>query len=160
MNELPSTAIGTLRLFASTQTQIDVFSDAIINSVKEGEANPLEVLIQIRALQKVSDRVLKEINDNILKESDKYHENSFEFMGSKVEKAELGTKYDYSVCGDPVFERLEVDALKANADLKERQEFLKTLKSHIVTVDELSGEVTKIYPPSKKSTSGLKISIR
>lgn len=160
MNQLPETPIGTLRLFASTQTQIDVFSDSIIQSVKEGEVNPIEVLIQIRALQKVSERVLKEINENLLKESEKYSESSFDFMGSKIEKAELGTKYDYSVCGDPTYERLEVDAIKAQSDLKERQEFLKALKKPLITVDELSGEVVTIHPPAKKSTSGLKVSIR
>lgn len=160
MNQLPDSPIGTLRLFASTQTQIDVFSDSIIQAVKQGEANPLEVLIQIRALQKVSERVLKEIDDNLLKEVDKYHENTFEFMGSKIEKAELGTKYDYSICTDPVFERLEVDALKANEDLKERQEFLKVLKKPLTVVDEITGEISTIHPPAKKSKSGVKVSIR
>lgn len=160
MSELPSTPIGTLRLFASTQTQIDVFSDSIIHAVKQGEANPLDVLIQIRALQKVSDRVLKEINDNLLTEAGKYSESSFDFMGAKVEKAELGTKYDYSVCGDPIHERLVYRSDMASEKVKEREMFLKALKEPITIVDDESGEVCRISPPIKKSTSGLKISIR
>jgi len=160
MNNLPSTPIGTLRLFASTQTQVDVFSDSIIQSVKQGEANPLEVLIQIKALQKVSDRVLKEINDNLLTESNKYSETSFEFMGAKIEKAELGTKYDYSSCGDTEYEMLDAQMNSLKQRIKEREEFLKSIKQDITLVDNFTGEVITVHPPIKKSTSGLKVSIR
>ena len=37
---------------------------------------------------------------------------------------------------------------------------LHTIKKPTVIVDELSGEVVTIHPPVKKSTSGLKVSIR
>lgn len=160
MNQLPETPIGTLRLFASTQTQIDVFSDSIIQAVKEGEANPLEVLIQIKALQKVSDRVLKEINDNLLNEANKYSETNFEFMGAKIEKAELGTKYDYASCGDTEYEMLDSQMNSLKQRIKEREDFLKSIKQDITLVDNFTGEVVTVHPPIKKSTSGLKVSIR
>lgn len=160
MDNLPSTPIGTLRLFASTQTQIDVFSDSIIQSVKEGEVNPLEVLIQIRALQKVSDRVLKEINDNLLKESDKYSETSFDFMGAKIEKAELGTKHDYAACGDTEYEMMDAQMNSLKQRIKEREEFLKSIKQDITLVDQFTGEIVTVHPPTKKSTSGLKVTIK
>ena len=160
MSDLPDSAIGALRMFATTKTQIDVFSDQLIASVKQGEVNPLEVLIQLQAFEKVTKRVLEEIKDELLTASAKYSETRIELYGSIIEKAELGTKYDYSVCRDTVFERLEADANIASENLKTRQEFLKTLKEPLVIVDEMTGEVTKIYPPSKKSTSGLKVTIR
>lgn len=160
MNELPESAIGALRMFATTQTQIDVFSDQLISSVKQGEVNPLEVLIQLRAFEKVTKRVLEEIKDELLTASAKYPETRIELYGSVIEKAELGTKYDYSVCNDPIFEKLEAGLTAANEMLKARQEFLKALKEPITIVDEESGEVVRILPPSKKSTSGLKVIIR
>ncbi len=159
-NELPTTAIGAARMLPTTQTQIDVFSDQVIESVRNGEANPIEVLVILKAFEKAQERIIKEIRENFVNEASKYPEQSFEFNGAKIDKAEVGTKYNYSVCCDPIFERLEVDAAKANSDLKERQEFLKTLKSPLVTVDELSGEIVKIYPPTKTSTSSLKVSIK
>lgn len=160
MDNLPSTPIGTLRLFASTQTQIDVFSDSIIQAVKEGEANPIEVLIQIRALQKVSERVLKEINEEILTEANKYPEKNFEFMGAKIENAELGTKYDYSMCGDTEYEMLDAQINSLKQRIKEREEFLKSIKQDITLVDNFTGEIVTVRPPTKKSTSGLKVTIR
>jgi uncharacterized protein YjgD (DUF1641 family) len=160
MSELPESAIGALRMFATTQTQIDVFSDQLIASVKQGEVNPLEVLIQLRAFEKVTKRVLEEIKDELLTASAKYSETRIELYGSIVEKAELGTKFDDSVCKDPVVQALEEYAMVANEKLKARQEFLKALKEPLTILDELTGEVSKIYPPSKKSTSGLKVTIR
>lgn len=160
MNELPSTALGAARMLPTTQTQIDVFSDQVIEAVRNGEANPIEVLVILKAFEKAQERILKEIRENYVNEASKYPETSFEFNGAKIEKAELGTKYDYSVCGDTVFERLEVDAIKANADLKERQEFLKAIKYETTMVDKLTGEIVTVRPPIKKSTSGLKVTIR
>lgn len=160
MNELPTTAIGALRLLANTQVQVDVMSDGIIESVRQGDANPLEVLVSLKAFEKVSDRVLKEILDNFVTEANKYAEKSFEFAGNKIEKAEVGTKYDYSICNDPVYNhRLEISK-KANEQLKEREEFLKALKEQVTIVDEGTGEIVTITPPFKTSTTSLKVTIR
>lgn len=160
MNTLPTTAIGTAKLLPATQTQIDVFSDQLIESVRQGEVNPLEVLVTLKAFEKMSDRVLKEIRDNFVTESEKHPERIFEFAGNKIEKAEVGTKYNYSICGDPVYnQRLKISQ-QAQEQLKEREDFLKTLKEPITLVDEGTGEIATIIPPSKTSTTSLKVTIR
>lgn len=159
-NNLPQTATEYLTLAPNTQTSIDIFSDGIIQSVQAGEVNPLTVLIQLRAMEKASERILKEIKDNIMTEAGKYPGNEFEYAGNKLTKAEHGTKYDYTACGDPVYaQRLKI-AQEASEQLKEQESFLKALKAPITVVDEGSGEVVTISPPTKKSTSGLNVSIR
>lgn len=160
INELPETAIGTLRLFATTQVQVDKFSDDLIESVKSGEVNPIELLVMLKAFEKVSDRVLKEIRDNAVTEAAKHPGNSFEWNGNKIEKSELGTKYNYSICNDPVYNQRKSIANEADKQLKDRETFLKALKEPITIVDEITGEVTTIIPPLKTSTTGLRVSIR
>ena len=160
MHQLPQTPTELLTLMASTSTQIDVFSDGVIESVQRGEINPLTVLIQLRAMEKASGRILKEIAPNLLKESDMYPGNEFEYLGNKITKAEHGTKYDFSVCGDPAWEQYDFDVQSATAHRKDRETFLKALKSPITTLDERSGEIVTISPPTKKSTSGLNVSIK
>jgi hypothetical protein len=160
MTDLPSSAIGTLRLFANTQTQVDLFSDQLIQSVKEGEANPIEVLITLRALEKVSERVVKEILPNSLREAGNYPGSSFEFNGNKIEKAELGTKYDYSGCNDPVYTELAKEANVIIKKVKEREAFLKAINGSETVVDKTTGEFTTIYAPLKTSTTGLKVTIK
>lgn len=161
MNDLaPQSPRELLTLMASTSTQIDVFSDGVIESVKQGEINPLTVLIQLRAMKQASERILKEIHDNIMTEAGKYPTNEFEFAGNKITKSEHGTKYDFSNCGDPVRQRLFMLAEEANFQLKERENFLKAVKAPFSLLDEGTGEVATITPPTKKSTSGLNVSIR
>jgi len=159
-NQLPQTAAEYLTLAPNTQTSIDVFSDGVIQSVQAGEINPLTVLIQIRAMEKAFERILKETKDNIMREADRYPGNEFEYAGNKVTKTEHGVRYDYGSCGDPIYQRLFEVAFEANGQLKERENFLRAVKVPFKTVDEGTGEVATISPPTKKSTSGLNVSIR
>lgn len=160
MSDLPETPVSALRMLATTQTEIDRFSDGLIRSVKDGEVNPLEILVMLRAFDKVSKRVLSEIDENYLKEADKYPEKKFELFGASIEKAEVGTSYDYTVCCDPIFEERESTMNAAKTLLDERKEFLKALKEPMTMIHEPTGEVITIRPPAKKSTSGLKVTIR
>ena len=160
MENLPQSPTELLTLMASTSTQIDVFSDGVIQDVQAGNINPLAVLIQLRAMERASERILKEIKDNLLREADKYPTNEFEYMGNKIIKAEHGTKYDYSNCGDPVYEQRLKIAKEATEQLKERENFLKAVKAPFSLLDEGTGEVATITPPTKKSTSGLNVSIK
>ena len=82
-------------------------------------------------------------------------------MNSKVEIKEVGTKYDFSKCGDPVYEQLEQMAESAKSSLKERSDFLKAIpKSGIPFLDENSGEMITVYPPSKSSTTSIAITLK
>lgn len=159
MTEQPTTAMSALRMMATTQAQVDVFSDQLIQSVREGEVNPLEVLVQLKAIEKVSERVIKEIRHNFLTEADKYQGTTFEFNGNKIEKAEVGTKYDFTVCKDQEWEQFAAQEQMWATRRKEREVFLKAVKGSldIVTGD---GEAVTIHPPTKTSTTSLKVSIR
>lgn len=144
----------------STQTSIDIFSDGVIESVRAGEINPLTVLIQLRAMQKASERILKEIQPNLMKEAELYPEKEFDFMGNSISKAEHGAKYNYSVCNDPVYnQRLRI-VEEATEQLKERENFLKAVKAKFTLLDEGTGEVVEIHPPVKTSKAGLNVSIK
>jgi len=160
METLPQSPTELLTMMASTSTQIDVFSDGVIQSVQAGEINALAVLIQLRAMERASARILKEIAPNLLNEADKYPEKEFEYQGNKITKAEHGTKYDYSSCGDGEWFIHDQAVLSATNSRKAREEFLKALKAPITVLDPLTGEVSTITPPTKKSTSGLNVTIK
>jgi hypothetical protein len=160
MEIYPSSPRELLTMMASTSTQIDVFSDGVIQSVKEGEINPLTVLIQLRAMEQASQRILKEIHENIMSEANKYPGKSFEFMGNQVTKAEHGTKYDYSACNDPILADLLEDQQIIDAKVKDRQDRLKAQTTPETMINHKTGEVVTINPPVKKSKSGLNVSIK
>lgn len=87
-------------------------------------------------------------------------EKGYSIHDVSIEQAPTSTKYDFSVCGDAVYDRLLAESETNKAALKERQEFLKAIKGKITVVDEYSGEVITLYPPNKLQSDGLKISIK
>ncbi len=160
MDNLPTTAMGAARLLPISQTEIDVFSDGIIYSVKSGECSSLEVLTILKSFEKASDRIIKQIRNNFVTEAEKYPERSFEFNGVKITKTEVGTKYNYLICGDPIYNDRFKISKEADKQLKEREEFLKAMKEPIAFLDEATGEVVKVIPPLKTSTTSLTVTIR
>lgn len=158
-NELPTHATGVLQLFSTSRTGIDVFSDQIIQAVHEGETSPLQVRVWIKTMEEIIERVKKETNSNQVTAAEKYAENKFEFAGALIEKADFG-KYDYTVCCDPEWELYNTEEEKAADRRKARETFLKALQAPMDVLDKQSGEVITIKPPLKKSSPGLKVSIR
>lgn len=156
----PNSPTSLLHLNPSSAQQIEFFATSIINEVKDGNESPLRVLIQLRAMEKASKQILEGIKDNILTESDKYPGTSWEMWGNRLEKSEVGVKYDYSLSKDTVWERLNTDLDTADVKLKERETFLKTIREPMTVVDELTGEIVKIFPPKKTSTTSLKVFIK
>lgn len=154
------TAMGALRLMPSKANEVASFSSKIIKSVQNGDANPLEVLIMLRALEAVSEMVREEIEENYVREADKHAEKKFEAFGAIVEKCEVGTKYNFLVCKDPTFERLEVDFETAKRKLDERKEFLKTLREPMPIGDTVTGELVTVNPPLKTSKSGVRVYLK
>lgn len=160
MNDLPTHATGVMNLFSTSRTGIDVFSDQIIQAVKEGEINPLQVRIWIKTMEEIIERVKKETSENQLREADKWSEQKFQYLGATIEKADVKTEYDYSVCGDIDYELFEVALNTAKESLEDRKKFLRSLKEPLDILDKDSGEVRTVRPPLKKSTAGLKVSIK
>ena len=160
IDNLPNTAMGVLDLFSTSQTGIDVFSDQIIQSVKQGETNPLKVRVWIRTMEMIISRLKSETEHEQNIEADKYGEKSFSYSGATITKTELVTKYDFSKCGDREWEQREQIYSSAKNSLKEREEFLKAIKEPLNTFDKETGETFVIHPPIKTSKSGLTVSIK
>lgn len=154
------TAMGALRLMPSKASEVATFSKKIVDAVKSGDANPLEVLVMLRALEAVSELVREEIEDNYVREAEKHAEKKFEAFGAIVEKCEVGTEYNFLICKDPTFERLEVDFEIAKAKLDQRKEFLKKITEPTPLGDTVTGELVTVHPPLKTSKSGVRVYLK
>lgn len=146
-----------LRLMPSKTKEVANFAYQIIKSVRDGNADPLEVLVMLRSLEHVSELVREEIEDNILKEAEKYPEKIIERYGAKIEKAEVSTRYLYNTAGDQEWERLDSDIKSLELRKKERETFLRALREPMTVVRPETGEVEEIKPPVKKSKTGVKV---
>lgn len=154
---MPDTPMSALRVMPSTAQQVAKFSKGIIESVKSGDANALEVLVMLRALELVSELVRDEIGANVLTAAEKYHEKKFEAFGAIIERCENGTKYSYETSKDVEWEQLDSEFKNIERRRKEREEFLRTLREPMTVVNQETGEVYEIRPPLKKSKSGVRV---
>jgi hypothetical protein len=70
----------------------------------------------------------------------------------------VGTKYDYSQCGDPEIDELNEKINQLKVLLEARQDFLKKLPPSGIELRR-GDELIWIMPPSKSSTSSIKTTI-
>ena len=142
-----------------TKTQIKIVAQ---NSVQEllNNGNILEAAEMISVMETFIKevRASKEFTDYVRDEVSKNGKDITNASGAKIELAETGVKYDYSKCGDDILISLEKQLELIETDINDRKQFLKTLPlSGIEIVNE--DEVTKVYPPSKTSSSSYKITL-
>lgn len=160
MNNLPQDAYSALTHMPSTAAEVARFSKQLIQDVKEGQINPLKLLVMLRSLEAVSELVREEIQTEIQTEAEKHSEKKFDAYGAIIEKSELGTKYAYTKSGDIEWEQLNSELETITRRKTERETFLKSLKEPLTLVNPDTGEVYDIKPPFKTSKSGIKIYLK
>ena len=108
---------------------------------------------------------IKQLKDNdayhdyLLDEVCKYGKSHTTSTGTRIELAEVGIKYDSSVCDDDVYNELVVNKMALEEQIKERQIFLKTIPDCGLEIVTQDGEMKRIYPPIRSSQSSVKTTI-
>lgn len=153
-------AYEALKDLPQTAAQADEFTRQIVADLEAGELDPLKFKIFLKAFERFLDGVKPTLDKMARDEAEKYGEKSFELMGAKVELKEAGTRYDFSQCGWPVWERKKSALKQVELEVKQCEEFLKGVKSSISLNDEETGEVVTVYPPMKKSSSIVQITLK
>jgi uncharacterized protein YdcH (DUF465 family) len=136
----------------------DIVSN-IINPVIEGFDSAVEVATSLDFIIKVCEQAKATIKPEILSELSKAPERK-EYNGYKVEASEAGVRYDFSNCNDPVLHDLLDQKEKLDGSIKDRETFLKSIKTHETIVDSDTGNVVTIYPPVKKSSTVPKFTLK
>lgn len=154
--------IGVLSLFETTKQERTTFVESIVNQVLDGQADPIKVHLQFKCAEDIFKQITgdEKFKSVLLDACDK-HGKTFTFQNAKFERKEVGVKYDYSACNDPILASLEQKAIELSEKVKARQTLLKTAPlSGLVLVDEESGETFKVYPPSKTSTTSVAVTLK
>jgi len=148
--------------FAVSKANREELAIQIVEAMDAGDLNPLDIHYQVKAMEDFI-KVLTgntRYKDYVLTEGMK-HGKSFEFNGSKMEIKETGVKYDYSNCGDQEWSALEVEINRRKELQKEREKYLKSVPAEgVEIVSNETGEVIKVYPPSKSSTTSIAVTLK
>ena len=132
----------------------------LLDQIDNGEVNPLALLQRFKAVEKIQETIKDRLRDAAVTEACKYKEKEISVFGSIFKVTESGVSYDYSGCGDPIWEELKAHADSAIKALKDRETFLRAIKGSETVVDRGSGEIVTVSEPLRKSTTTVQCSIK
>jgi hypothetical protein len=149
-------ALSLIKQMPENKAQIKTFVNSVKDEILLGWNNPLELDLRLKIMEEIIKAIRKdeEIQEAVILEADKYQEKTINIYGCEVQKRNA-TTYDYSTCNDYVLEDLQKKADEASKELKERQEFLKHLKTPVYNPE--SG--TMIEPPLCKQKQSIAVKI-
>jgi hypothetical protein len=159
-NELSATSI--LSLFETTKAERTSFVRSVINSLKDGNTDPLQVHLQVKNTEALIKELSedKEYKEMLLTQAAKHGKN-FDLHNANFRIQEVGTKYDFAHCGDSVINGLYAEMADIKAKIKEREEFLKSLPNIGMDVfDGETGEVVTLLKPIKTSTTSIAVTLK
>lgn len=127
--------------------------------VLSGDIDPITAFVNIQKMAKAIETYSKDkdIRRVTLDALQLYGQKSVTKGDATLEITETGTRYDYSTTGDARIAELYELKKALDADIKEREQYLKSLPSSgVQVVDPDSGEVATLYPPVKTSTTWIR----
>lgn len=141
------------------KTDIEAIASTLLSKLESGYVNPLSILTTVKTYEKVFEKIKKELINYSLDEAGKYGEKEFELNGVKFTKMEAGTSYDYSNCGHEYYNSICEDIEKLTKEKKEIEKLLLAIKETTTIVMPFTGLICDVYPPVKKSTTTLKVTL-
>lgn len=153
MSDAPDNPLSVLSLFDTDKKGLDYFIEYASNTIESGSDDPLRIHAYFKKMNYIIEGVTGRIKENINTAAEKNGEHQFEMCGTEMQYGVVHTKYNFEVCGDPVWNRL-------NQKLKERETFLKAMKKKEYLLDEETGEQSWVLPPLKTQTMGVKTKIK
>lgn len=162
---------------ALTEPSATAVATQMYNRVLEGEVSALDTYEAVSFMAKVADQLkgcadelgknkfVDLVREEIAANAEGGEKSVITKFGSKYSLAETGTKYDYSKCGDVLYNYYTKEAARIDKLVKEREKFLKALTTPIKVSfpDPETGEMhedVELIPPTKTSTSSFKLEIK
>jgi hypothetical protein len=147
------TTTGILSLLETNKEQRKSFTEDLVTRLSNGEINPLHCHMQLKCMEEVVTNTIKDerYSKMLLDEAEK-HGKSFEMYNAEFQIKETGTKYDYSICEDVVYNELMKQKEDIEAKIKARQKFLQNIPESGIA-DPDNGNM--IYRAAKSSTTSV-----
>jgi len=135
-----------------SKANINVVSKQLAETVKHGNADPIEFAIRLKFIKECLDASMALIQDDLIKAIG----NGTTLYGAKLKVAEKGTKYDYSNNEQWIELENQIKPLRDKQKVIEEQ-MKSASKNGKSFVDEETGEI--IRPAIKKSTTSIEITL-
>lgn len=152
-----------METIATITKPISHYVQSMIAALENGDIEPLELYVNFKKAGKIIDSVLEseQVKESVMKEYQKFGTKEVDYNGVILVQAEAGAKFDYTGCQDSLIIELEAKKKELDEQIKARQKFLKNLPPEGTTVlNEETGEVNTLYPPSRSSSTIIKATIK
>lgn len=109
--------------------QIEDYFLEFVNKVDRGDANPLDLKIEIKALTEVLEGIDSQISEKVALEGQKWHQQ--QYRGYRIEYNDSGGRYSYDHIPEWNELKLRMKAIEKNAQISH-----KALNQNHTMVDE------------------------
>lgn len=121
--------IGKTTLLELSKQGVQDAAKVFVEHYTDGTQSPAEGLLFAKKLTDFVEEVKANISDAATNELKLGKGEKGNVHGATVTEQMVGVRYDFSVCNDTIWNRL-------NKEIKEREAFLKTVKGSMITGDE------------------------
>lgn len=144
-----------------TKKDIEALSLDLLSPVLDGDVDPVSHTIKLKAMQEALKKTLCDdrLKDAVLAEVEKYGKERL-WNGATIKIKDVGATYDYTVCGDPVYNAYMVRLKELQSDIKEREDFLRSVPDNTTIVDDSTGEIVTLHPAVKMARQGYSITFK
>lgn len=160
-SEVAVLPIENKSLLTANRSELAVMASRVLESVDDGNADPLDLFIMAKKGSKVFEAVLEALKGKVTLQGETGRHSC------DLREQMTGVRYDYDKSGDPEHNDLSFQLFSIKAKLKAREDFLKGLKGATEipdTVDENTGEVlypaATVYPPVKMGGTSIIVTIK
>jgi hypothetical protein len=116
------------------------------------------IYIQAKRVADYCTEFASNLKERVVEEREAFSkQETIRIYGATVSVAEMGVRYDYSKCNDAEWTELNNQIKELEKQRKAREKFLQALSKPESKFDEESGEVYKIFPPRRTSTTSPKL---
>lgn len=117
------------------------YTEAIKQSILNGTIDPLLALAHIKRMESIVKALTTDddIDSYLIDEAYKYPKGTIELHNVEFRIQETGVKYLYANCEDVTWIQLHSEIANLKMKMKEREEFLKTIKPDTEVADTKNG---------------------
>lgn len=150
---------SVIDLAPESLAQAEEFAAFFLEEHESGRLDALDVYTKCTAFEKALEMVKKYLQKAATEEAMKYGKE-FEKKSFKLKIGEVGVKYIYDNCNDPILTRRESEVKHYKTLVENRQKMLKSLKEPLRVVDEDTGDSFVVNPPVKTSTTSVIVTFK
>lgn len=144
-----------------TKSQIKIIAESYLENISN-KGKILELTDMISKMEYFIKLVRenKDYIEEVRSEVQKFGKEYQSPTGTRIELAEVGTKYDFTHCGSSELQELLEIQDGIESKIKSLKEFLKSLPDEgMMVLNPTTGELEMVFPPIKTSTSSFKTTL-